>query len=41
VSCGFASSRQVKLKNGTLDYEINFNSTNDADYVFEYLQNQL
>ena len=41
VTCGFATSRQVELKDGTLDYKINFNSANDADYVFEYLQNQL
>jgi hypothetical protein len=41
VTCGFATLRQVELKNGTLDYKINFNSVNDADYVFEYLQNQL
>ena len=41
VTCGFATSRQIELKDGTLDYKINFNSVNDADYVFEYLQNQL
>jgi hypothetical protein len=41
VTCGFASARQIELKNGTLDYKINFNSANDADFVFEYLQNQL
>jgi hypothetical protein len=41
VACGFATSRQVELKQGTLDYKIDFNSVNDADFVFEYLQNQL
>jgi hypothetical protein len=41
VTCGFAASRQIELKDGTLDYKINFSSVNDADYVFEYLQNQL
>jgi hypothetical protein len=29
------------LKDGTIDYEVNFNSSNDVDYVFEYLQNNL
>ena len=41
LTCGFAASRQIELKHGTLDYKIDFNSTNDADFVFEYLQNQL
>jgi hypothetical protein len=41
VTCGFAASRQIELKQGTLEYKINFNSVNDADFVFEYLQNQL
>jgi hypothetical protein len=29
------------LKDETLNYKINFNSVNDADDVFEYLQNSL
>jgi hypothetical protein len=42
VSCGFAASRTIDLKNdGTLDYKIHFDSVNDADFVFEYLQNNL
>jgi len=41
VTCGFGGSRAITLKNGTVDYKINFSSSNDADFVFEYLQNNL
>jgi hypothetical protein len=41
VTCGFSASRAIVLKDGTVDYKINFNSVNDADFVFEYLQNNL
>jgi hypothetical protein len=41
VSCGFAAKRTIALKNGTLDYRINFNSVNDYDFVIEYLRNNL
>jgi hypothetical protein len=34
--------RSVALKDGAIDYKINYRqSSNDADYVFEYLQNNL
>jgi hypothetical protein len=41
VTCGFGSERSITLKDGTIDYKIQFRSANDADYVFEYLQNNL
>jgi hypothetical protein len=41
LTCSFGPQRTVVLRDGTIDYEVNFNSSNDADYVFEYLQNNL
>jgi hypothetical protein len=41
VTCGFGASRTIALKDGVVDYKINFNSYNDADFVYEYLQEQL
>ena len=41
LTCSFGPQRTVVLKDGGVDYEINFTSSNDADYVFEYLQNNL
>ncbi|KRR21484.1 hypothetical protein CQ14_07590 [Bradyrhizobium lablabi] len=41
LTCRFGTQRTVALKDGTIEYEVNFNSSNDADYVFEYLQNNL
>jgi hypothetical protein len=42
VTCVFGSPRAVTLKDGAVSYNIDFNSPgNDADYVFEYLQNNL
>lgn len=41
LTCSFGPQRTVVLKDGTINYEVNFNSSNDADYVFEYLQNNL
>lgn len=41
VTCGFGSERSVSLKDGTIDYKINFSSSNDADYVYDYLLNNL
>jgi hypothetical protein len=40
-TCGFGTSRHIALKDGTVDYKINFNSTNDADFVYEALENAL
>jgi hypothetical protein len=39
--CGFGGERSISLKDGSLAYTINFNSTNDADFVYAYLQNNL
>ena len=42
VTCGFGPKRSIALKDGAVDYKVNFKqSSNDADYVFEYLQNNL
>jgi hypothetical protein len=41
MTCHFGPQRTVALKDSAVDYEVNFNSSNDADYVFEYLQNNL
>jgi len=41
VTCGFAAKRTIALKNGALDYKINFSSFNDFDFVIEYLRNNL
>jgi hypothetical protein len=41
MTCHFGSQRTVALKDSVVDYEVNFNSSNDADYVFEFLQNNL
>jgi hypothetical protein len=41
VVCGFGPERAISLKDGVLDYKINFSSSNDFDFVYEYLQNNL
>lgn len=41
MTCGFAGKRTIALKNGALDYKINFSSFNDSDFVVEYLRNNL
>jgi hypothetical protein len=41
VTCGFGPQRSIALENGAIGYKINFKSSNDADFVFEYLQNNL
>ena len=41
VVCGFAGERSVSLRNGVLDYKIDFKSFNDGITVFEYLRNNL
>jgi hypothetical protein len=41
ITCGFGPSREISLKDGALSYKINFNSSNDADFVYEYLGNAL
>jgi hypothetical protein len=41
VTCGFGASRDITLKDGAVSYKINFNSANDADFVYEALENAL
>jgi hypothetical protein len=41
VTCGFAPKREIALKDGAIDYKIEFKSSNDADYVSDYLKNNL
>jgi hypothetical protein len=41
MTCGFGEERAIALKDGSLSYTINFNSVNDADFVYAYLQNNL
>jgi hypothetical protein len=41
ITCGFGAKRTIALKNGALDYQINFSSSNDYDFVIEYLRNNL
>jgi hypothetical protein len=41
MTCGFGRERAIALKEGSLDYTINFDSVNDADFVYAYLMNNL
>ena len=41
MTCGFGGERSISLKDGSLAYTINFNSANDADFVYAYLQSNL
>jgi hypothetical protein len=41
MTCGFGRERAISLKDGSLDYIINFDSVNDADFVYAYLTNNL
>ena len=41
VTCGFGSKRSISLKDGAVDYKIEFSSANDADFVYEFMQNNL
>ena len=41
MTCGFGGERAISLKDGSLAYTISFNSSNDADFVYAYLQNNL
>ena len=41
AALGFGAERSISLKDGALDYKINFTSVNDDDFVFEFLQNNL
>jgi hypothetical protein len=41
MSCGFGPACSLALKDGAPDDKINFDSSNDSDYVYEFLQNNL
>jgi hypothetical protein len=41
MTCRFGAERSISLKDGSLGYTINFNSSNDADFVYAYLQSIL
>jgi hypothetical protein len=41
VTCGFGPERSVAMKDGVVDFKINFSSYNDADFVHEFMQNNL
>jgi hypothetical protein len=41
VTCTFGPQRTIVLKDGAINYTINYSSSNDADFVFEYLQEHL
>jgi hypothetical protein len=41
VTCGFGASRDITFKDGAVSYKINFNSSNDKDFVYEALENAL
>jgi hypothetical protein len=41
MTCGFGRERTISLKDGSLHYTINFDSVNDADFVYAYLLNNL
>lgn len=41
ISCGFGAERKMSLKNGAIDYTIDFKSSNDGDFSYEFLQNNL
>jgi hypothetical protein len=41
MTCGFGGERAISLKDGSLAYTINFSATNNADFVYAYLQNNL
>jgi hypothetical protein len=41
MTCGFGPERSISLKDGVVDYKMSFRSTNDADFVFESLENAL
>jgi hypothetical protein len=41
ITGGFGRERSISLRDGSLDYRINFDSVNDADFVYAYLLNNL
>ena len=41
VTCGFGPERAVSLKDGALEYKMSYPSTDNADFVYKYLENNL
>lgn len=41
VTCGFGPERSISFKDGVVDFKMNFSSYNDADFVYEFMQNNL
>jgi hypothetical protein len=42
LNCGFGPKRALSLRDdGTVDYKINFEATNNGDFLFEALENAL
>jgi hypothetical protein len=41
LTCGFAPKREIALKDGAINYKIEFKSSNDAAFVSDYLKNNL
>jgi len=41
VTCGFGAERSVSLKDGTLEYKMSYPSTDNADFVYKFLENNL
>ena len=41
LTCDFGATRSIALKDGVIDYKINFSSANDIEFVYEFLENKL
>ena len=41
VTCGFGPERAISLKEGALQYKMSYPSTDSADFVYKYLENNL
>jgi hypothetical protein len=41
VTCGFGTERAVSLKDGALEFKMSYPSTDNADFVYKYLENNL
>lgn len=41
VTCGFGPEQAISLKDGALEYKMSYPSTNSADFVYKYLENNL
>ena len=41
LTCGFAAQRSLALKDGVIDYKIEWEAANNAYYALDYLKNNL